>query len=71
MGTKLIIHLHINGHTEFLQKEQAENDNTEIDEQQSCLITVCHTSNPSKEIYDKMALTEVGVSSHDNSTPLS
>ena len=41
MGTKLIIHLHINGHTEFLQKEQAENNNTEIDEQQSRLITVC------------------------------
>ena len=41
MGTKLIIHLHINGHTEFLQKEQAENDNTEIDEKQSLLITAC------------------------------
>ena len=51
MGTKLIIHLHINGHTEFLQKEQAEINNTEIDEQQSLFITVCLIYvYPSKEI---------------------
>ena len=54
MGTKLIIHLHINGHTEFLQKEQAEINNTEIDEQQSLVChSVSHMSIPVKRYITK------------------